>query len=101
VIVGKQDALRGMVPVAFVKSRFGLSEEEVIARVVKILGPIAKPAEVYFVDDIPKTKSGKMVRKVLKALLEGEDAVTSPLVNPECVNKIKLMIEARHPEMKK
>lgn len=100
-IVGKKDALRGMVPVAFVKSRFGLVEEEVIERVVKRIGPIAKPNEVYFVEDIPKTRSGKIMRRVLRAIIHGESpGNVMTLINPECVAKIKEMVELRHPELK-
>ncbi|MFH1290720.1 MAG: acetate--CoA ligase [Nanoarchaeota archaeon] len=99
-IVSKPDALRGMVPVAFVKARGSLTQEDVIARVVKRIGPIAKPAEVYFVEDIPKTRSGKMMRRILKALVAGEDFKNlSTLVNPKCVPKIKEMVLARHPEL--
>jgi acetyl-CoA synthetase len=37
------------------------------------MGPIAKPATVEFVDDLPKTRSGKIMRRVLKAKVLGED----------------------------
>ncbi|MBU0467310.1 MAG: acetate--CoA ligase [Nanoarchaeota archaeon] len=96
VIVGREDKLRGMVPVAFVKAKAGLSEEDVIARVVKRIGPIAKPAEVYFVEDIPKTRSGKMMRRILKTLLAGEDVKNvSTLINPGSVKAIGEMIKDR------
>ena len=101
-VVSKADKLRGEVPVAFVKAKRSLTEEEVIARVVKMIGPIAKPAEVYFVEDIPKTRSGKMMRRILKALAAGEDfANLSTLVNPGCVSKIKEIVLTRHPELRK
>ena len=101
VIVGKNDALRGVVPVAFVKTKGDITEEQVVGKVIERIGPIAKPAEVYFVEDIPKTRSGKMMRRVLRALLHGEDAGNiMTLINPECVNKIKAQVEAKHPELK-
>jgi acetyl-CoA synthetase len=99
-IVGKQDQLRGMVPVAFVKTKKKVKEEKIIAKVIKKIGPIAKPHEIYFVEDIPKTRSGKMMRRILKALANGEDfANLSTLVNPDCVPKIKELVVARHPDL--
>jgi len=93
VIVAKPDKLRGEVPVAFIKLKKPLTAKEVIQTVVKKIGPIAKPKEVYFVKDIPKTRSGKMMRRILKTLLQGEDIKnTSTMVNPESVDLIKLAL---------
>ncbi|MBU0760364.1 MAG: acetate--CoA ligase [Nanoarchaeota archaeon] len=95
-VVSKADKLRGEVPVAFVKAKRSLTEEEVIARVVKMIGPIAKPAEVYFVEDIPKTRSGKMMRRILKALIAGEEVTnTSTLVNPGSVGEIERLVRGK------
>jgi acetyl-CoA synthetase len=100
-IVAKNDTLRGVVPVAFVKTKGGITEEQVVGKVLERIGPIAKPAEVYFVDDIPKTRSGKMMRRVLRAILHAEDPGNiMTLINPECVEKIKAQVEAKHPELK-
>jgi acetyl-CoA synthetase len=100
-IVAKNDTLRGVVPVAFVKVKGSVTEEQVVGKVVERIGPIAKPAEVYFVEDIPKTRSGKMMRRVLRALLHNEDPGNiMTLINPECVEKIKAQVEAKHPELK-
>jgi len=94
-IVAKNDALRGVVPVAFVKAVGGVTKEQVVAKVVERIGPIAKPAEVYFVEDIPKTRSGKMMRRVLRALLHNEDPGNiMTLINPESVEKIKAQVAA-------
>lgn len=96
-IVGKNDALRGTVPVAFVKVKREMSADEIVGRVLKRIGPIAKPAEVYFVKDIPKTRSGKMMRRILRKLLHGEDAGnTMTLINPESVKAIKSQIDVMH-----
>ncbi len=92
-VVGMPDKLKGEVPVAFVKAT-DLKEEDVISLVAKKIGPIAKPAKVFFVADLPKTRSGKIIRRILKALLvSGEIGNTSTLVNPECVEEIKKVIE--------
>lgn len=95
-VVSKQDDLRGMVPVAFVKTKKPLEEEDIIKNVVKKISPIAKPEKVYFVEDIPKTRSGKIMRRILKNLLAGEEIKNvSSLLNPESVNKIKELIYKR------
>ncbi|MBS2097182.1 acetate--CoA ligase [Carboxylicivirga linearis] len=48
-------------------------EREILDHVAKAMGPIAKPEEVVFVDSLPKTRSGKIMRRVLKARALGED----------------------------
>jgi acetyl-CoA synthetase len=89
-IVGKPDKIKGEVIVAFIRAKKKLSEKEIIDSVIKTIGPIAKPKEIYFVNDIPKTRSGKMMRRILKALASGEDFKNvSTLVNPESVEQIK------------
>jgi len=96
VIIGKPDNLRGMVPVAFVRTKGKLTKEDVIDVVVKKIGPIAKPQEVYFVNDIPKTRSGKMMRRILKALISGEELGNlTTLVNPESVEEIKKVLDGK------
>ena len=96
VIVSKPDKLRGEVPVAFVKGKKGVTVESVVNRVVKGIGPIAKPKEIYFVSDIPKTRSGKSVRRILKTLLLGEEVKNiSTLVNPKVVVEIEGLLKAK------
>ncbi|PIN91261.1 acetyl-coenzyme A synthetase [Candidatus Pacearchaeota archaeon CG10_big_fil_rev_8_21_14_0_10_32_14] len=94
-VVSKSDALRGKVPIAFVKSRWPMKEEKIVGIVNKKIGPIAKPAKVYFVKDLPKTRSGKIMRRVLKALLANEDPGNiMTLVNPESVKDIGEMLKS-------
>ncbi|MCX6800018.1 MAG: acetyl-coenzyme A synthetase, partial [Candidatus Falkowbacteria bacterium] len=76
-VVGKPDEIRGEVIVAFVvlKNKFHSSEElinELKIHVGKMIGPIAKPAEVRIVDGLPKTRSGKIIRRILKNIARGE-----------------------------
>ncbi|WP_430812435.1 MULTISPECIES: acetate--CoA ligase [unclassified Carboxylicivirga] len=47
--------------------------KDVLEHVAKVMGPIARPEEVVFVDSLPKTRSGKIMRRVLKARALGED----------------------------
>ncbi|MBM3303789.1 MAG: acetate--CoA ligase, partial [Candidatus Aenigmarchaeota archaeon] len=96
-VVPAADQIKGQVPVAFVVLKKGIPSPELEKRIVKsvekAIGPIARPARIYFVEDLPKTRSGKIIRRVLKALLNSEppgDLMT--LTNPESVEKIKKTI---------
>lgn len=100
-IVAKPDELRGEVPIAFVKTKKPISEEAVIKQVTNKIGPIAKPKEVYFVKDIPKTRSGKMVRRLLKNLLINEPIKnTSTMVNPKSLEEIKVLLDSKGKDKK-
>ncbi len=97
-VVGKADEIKGEVPIAFVISRTKKSSEviakEVITQVRKEIGPIASPKQVYLVKDLPKTRSGKIMRRILRKLFTGEDlGDLSTLANPEIVEEIKNMIK--------
>lgn len=91
-VVGKHDEIRGEVPIAFVVSRKPSENlrKEIISKIRKDIGPIASPKEIHFVDDLPKTRSGKIMRRILKKLFTGEDlGDLSTLANPESVKKLK------------
>jgi acetyl-CoA synthetase len=95
-VVSRPEKIKGEAIVVFVKLNKGkkVGEKEIIKLVAEKISPIAKPSEVYFVDGLPKTRSGKIMRRILKALLKGEKLkALSTLVNPECVEKIKKLIE--------
>ena len=113
-VVGIPDEIKGEVPVAFVVSkklpearprslpkvggwREGRSlsdlREQIIGQVRKEIGPIALPKEVYLVEDLPKTRSGKIMRRILrKILIKEEMGDLSTLANPEIVEKIRKII---------
>ena len=96
-VVAIADEIKGEVPVAFVVSKtekpIQQIKEEVILQVRKEIGPIATPKEVYLVKDLPKTRSGKIMRRILRNLFMGENlGDLSTLANPECVNEIKEMV---------
>jgi acetyl-CoA synthetase len=62
------------------------------ASVVREIGPIARPRRVVIVPDMPKTRSGKIMRRVLAAISNNEDAGdVSTLANPEIVDEIRRM----------
>jgi len=75
-VMGKEDALKGEVPVAFVVLRSGFTpSDELRADLIKhirtTIGPIATPDAIVIVNKLPKTRSGKIMRRLLKAVLAG------------------------------
>lgn len=104
-VVPIPDPIKGQTPVAFVvlkKSLFSLSrnteklEKKIKFHVDKTLGPTARPQKIYFVKDLPKTRSGKIMRRILKNLLAGEKPEgLMTLVNPDCVDEIKNVLKEK------
>ena len=77
-VTGRPDELRGMVISAFVVLKSGHApsdalKKELLATVRSELGPVAVIGELNFVDMLPKTRSGKIMRRVLKAVILGKD----------------------------
>ena len=106
-VIGAPDEIKGEVPVVFMVSKTPadvktsadeekFSEElkqEAIYQIKKEIGPIALPKEVYLVEDLPKTRSGKIMRRILKRLFVGEElGDLSTLSNPESIEKIKKIL---------
>ena len=74
-----------------------LMRDDEMATVNTIIGPTGRPDQIVFAHDVPKTRSGKIMRRVLKALVRHEpvgDLTT--LQNPESVEELKEQVE--HPE---
>jgi len=97
-VVGISDKIKGEVPVAFVISKSKKPaekiKEEVLEKVREEIGPIALPKEVFLVRDLPKTRSGKIMRRILRKLFTGEDlGDLSTLANPKTVEEIKKTIK--------
>jgi len=97
-VVGRPDDTSGEVVVAFVvlkRTRPTGEEAKTIANdlrqwVAKEIGPIAKPKDIRFGDNLPKTRSGKIMRRLLRSLAKGE-AVTqdiSTLENPAILEQL-------------
>tara|TARA_Y100000310_G_C20689745_1_gene821441 strand:- start:2196 stop:4052 length:1857 start_codon:yes stop_codon:yes gene_type:complete len=94
-VVSKPDKIKGEAIVIFIKLKKGkkITDKEIVKRVRDKISPIASPSEVYFVEDLPKTRSGKIMRRVLKGLLVGDRLKSlTTLVNPEVVDKIEKII---------
>jgi propionyl-CoA synthetase len=79
-VVGVADSLKGQMPLAFAVAKANLDaegrsrlEKEVMQTVDKQLGAIARPKAVHFVTLLPKTRSGKTLRRSIQALAEGRD----------------------------
>jgi len=75
-VVGRPDALKGQALVAFVTVRSDVNisaalKEELRAHVATQIGPIAKPDDIRFTDSLPKTRSGKIMRRLLKEIAAG------------------------------
>ncbi|MGJ7541829.1 propionate--CoA ligase [Variovorax sp. LT1R16] len=82
-VVGVADALKGQVAVAFVVPRNAdgvegagalALEGEIMRRVADQLGALGRPSRVHFVTGLPKTRSGKLLRRAIQAVCEGRDA---------------------------
>ncbi|MBS4013666.1 MAG: acetyl-coenzyme A synthetase, partial [Bacteroidetes bacterium] len=77
-VIGKPDPIKGEAVKAFVILKQGYDgSQDLINEIKKCvrteIGPIAMPSEVEFVDSLPKTRSGKIMRRVLKAKELGQD----------------------------
>ena len=96
-VVPIPDKIKGEVPIAFVVLEKGkpseLLEKKLKKHVDSKIGPTARPAKVFFVENLPKTRSGKIMRRILKNILHNEEPEgVSTLVNPDCVEKIKNIV---------
>ena len=102
-VVGVEDKLKGQMPMAFavVKDASKIAtpeataklEKEVMSTVDGILGAIARPARVHFVIGLPKTRSGKMLRRSLQALAEGRDpGDLTTIEDPSTLENIKKLL---------
>jgi propionyl-CoA synthetase len=99
-VVGVADQVKGQLPLAFavVKDASRLAtpegrealEKEVMATVDAQLGAIARPARVHFVATLPKTRSGKLLRRSIQALAEGRDpGDLTTLEDPAALEQIR------------
>ena len=97
-VVGRPDDLTGEAICAFVvlKRSRPVGEEavkianELRAWVAKEIGPIAKPKDIRFGDNLPKTRSGKIMRRLLRSIAKGEEITqdTSTLENPAILDQL-------------
>ena len=91
-VVGANDAMTGQAIIAYVTLRGGLEVGEQVLRdhVATEIGPIAKPKAIYFTPDLPKTRSGKIMRRLLRDVAEGRNlGDTSTLADASVVSELQ------------
>jgi propionyl-CoA synthetase len=105
-VVGVADALKGQVPVAFAVVKnisliegaeaIAAQEKEVMATVDHALGAIGRPHRVYFVTMLPKTRSGKLLRRAIQAVCEGrEPGDLTTIDEPLALAEIKSVVDTK------
>ncbi|HKS05610.1 MAG TPA: acetate--CoA ligase [Gemmatimonadaceae bacterium] len=98
-VVGKPDEIKGQAIVAFVTLREGRAKspelnKELRAFVAEKIGAIARPEEILFSADLPKTRSGKIMRRLLRDIAEGRAlGDTTTLADPSVVASLKAQYE--------
>ena len=91
-VVGANDAMTGQAIIAYVTLRGGLEVDERVLRehVAKEIGPIAKPKMIFFTPDLPKTRSGKIMRRLLRDVAEGRNiGDTTTLADASVVSELQ------------
>jgi acetyl-CoA synthetase len=97
-VVPLADQIKGRVPDIYVSLKPGYKPSQEIGGAVTrsietSIGKIARPKNVYIVPDMPKTRSGKIMRRVLAAISNGRDiGDVTTLANPEIVREIQRMV---------
>jgi acetyl-CoA synthetase len=101
-VVGINDEMTGQAVNAFVSLKDNsqandVKRKELVMQVRKSIGPFAAPKAIYIIDDLPKTRSGKIMRRILRKILSGEEdslGDTSTLADPSVVNQIIEVVKA-------
>jgi acetyl-CoA synthetase len=94
-VIGKKHELKGQAISAFVTLREGFSgSDELVAElkqlVVGKIGALARPEDIYFTSELPKTRSGKIMRRLLRDIAEGKVlGDTTTLMDPGVISSIK------------
>ncbi|MHC9011414.1 propionate--CoA ligase [Stenotrophomonas rhizophila] len=95
-VIGVKDELKGQVPLVFVTLKQALQGDgsavaaEMMQRVTNTLGAVARPAHIHIVNALPKTRSGKLLRRSLQALAEERDpGDLSTLDDPAALDEIR------------
>jgi len=94
-----QDEVKGTIPDLYVSLKPKVDATEELARKIsnaisEVIGKIARPAHVYIVPDMPKTRSGKLMRRILASISNYKDVgdVTT-LANPQVVEEIRQQVQ--------
>jgi acetyl-CoA synthetase len=98
-VIGRSDPIKGQAVAAFVTLKEGTAsgaglKSELQAHVGRKIGPIAKPDDVFFTAELPKTRSGKIMRRLLRDIAEGRAlGDTTTLADPSVVARLKEQYE--------
>jgi acetyl-CoA synthetase len=104
-VVGRAHEIKGQAIAAFVTLKEGLAPgalpkdlvDGLKDHVVKKIGAIARPDDILFTADLPKTRSGKIMRRLLRDIAEGKAlGDTTPLADPAVVAKLKANYEEEY-----
>lgn len=102
-VVPRVDELKGRVPDIYVSLKPGVSpskdiQQKVEDAITNTIGKIARPKNVFIVPDMPKTRSGKIMRRVLAAVSNNMNVgdITT-LANPEVVEQVRVMVQGDKP----
>ena len=94
------DELKGRVPELYISLKPGFEstpdiEDQVKKTISRIIGPIARPSHVWVAKDLPKTRSGKIMRRVIAAISNFMDiGDTTTLANPEVVEEVRMEVQS-------
>ena len=102
-VVPVVDEIKGRMPAIYASLKPGVTDgrqvsEQIVAAVETMIGKIARPKGVHIVPDLPKTRSGKIMRRILAAIsnrMETGDVTT--LANPEIVEQIRKQVQGEGP----
>ena len=100
-VVPVVDEIKGRVPDLYVSLKSGADggealQKKIVARIETEIGKIARPKHVYIVPDMPKTRSGKIMRRVLAAISNTMDiGDVSTLANPDIVEEIRVLVQGK------
>ena len=100
-VVGKPHEIKGQAVAAFVTLKEGTAPSDALAaelkdHVVKKIGAIARPDQILFAADLPKTRSGKIMRRLLRDIAEGKAlGDTTTLADPNVVARLKTEYEEK------
>ena len=100
-VVGRSDEVKGQAISAFVTVKEGVSlspelNNELKKHVAHKIGSIARPDDIIFAADLPKTRSGKIMRRLLRDIAEGKAlGDTTTLADPSVVQKLKTQYRGR------
>ena len=101
-VVGRTHEIKGQAVAAFVTAKEGVTTSDVLMaelkdHVTKKIGSIARPDDVIFTADLPKTRSGKIMRRLLRDIAEGKTlGDTTTLADPAVIARLKDQYRDEH-----